>query len=83
MDYQLINERFGAEIRQLRLKRGLTQAELAGMAGITRQKLIEVEKGHGTVALNFYTRVIASLEGELQVVPAQLPTLDDIRGLFG
>lgn len=82
MDHALLTARLGDQIRQKRLNRGLTQAELASLAGLTRQKVIAVEKGSLSVGMAAYARVLASLDCELAVVPAALPTLDDIQGLF-
>ena len=82
MDYQLVCQRLGSEIRQLRLNRGLTQLELATLSGVTRQKLIEIEQGRGSVALSAYARVVATLDGEFGITPVRLPTLDEIGAIF-
>jgi len=34
------------EVRELRIRLGLTQLELADLAGVTRQTIINIEKGH-------------------------------------
>lgn len=82
MDYSLITLRLGEQLRQRRLNRGLTQAALASLAGLTRQKIIAVEKGDLTVGMLAYARVLAALDCELSVVPAAMPTLDEIHGVF-
>lgn len=82
MDYALITLRLGEQLRQRRLNRGLTQAALASLAGITRQKVIAIEKGDLTVGMMAYARVLAALDAELNVVPAAMPTLDEIQGVF-
>lgn len=82
MDPTLLTARLGEQIRQKRLNRGLTQAELAARAGLTRQKVIAVEKGSLSAGMAAYARVLAGLDCELAVVPAAMPTLDDIQGLF-
>lgn len=82
MDPALLTARLGEQIRQKRLNRGLTQAELAARAGLTRQKVIAVEKGSLSAGMAAYARVLAGLDCELAVVPAAMPTLDDIQGLF-
>ena len=51
-------------------------------AGITRQKVIEIEKGSPSVALQAYARVFAALGCELRLVPATRPTLDEVEELF-
>ena len=82
MDSELISQRLGAQLRQRRLNRGLTQANLAEWAGLTRQKIIAVERGDSRVGMAAYARALAALDCELTVVPATLPTLDEIQGLF-
>lgn len=82
MDYSLITTRLGEQVRQRRLSRGLTQARLATMAAVTRQKVIAIEKGDLTVGMTAYARVLGALDCELAVVPAVMPTLDEIQGVF-
>ncbi|WP_440093724.1 helix-turn-helix transcriptional regulator [Pseudomonas syringae] len=82
MDYALITTRLGEQIRQRRLNRGLTQARLAALAAITRQKVIAIEKGELSVGMMAYARVLGALDCELSVIPAAMPTLDEIQGVF-
>lgn len=82
IDYSLITIRLGQQIRQRRLILGLTQAKLAYLAGITRQKVIAVEKGDLSVGMIAYARVLGGLDCEFAVVPARMPTLDEIQGVF-
>lgn len=82
MDYSLIATRLGEQVRQRRLNRGLTQVKLAALAGITRQKIIAIEKGDLSVGMMAYARALAALDAELSVVAAAMPTLDEIHGVF-
>ncbi|MPQ69950.1 MULTISPECIES: helix-turn-helix transcriptional regulator [Pseudomonas] len=82
MDYALITTRLGEQVRQRRLSRGLTQARLATLAGITRQKVIAIEKGDLSVGMVAYARALGALDCEFAVVPAVMPTLDEIEGVF-
>jgi transcriptional regulator with XRE-family HTH domain len=82
MDYSLIATRLGQQLRQRRLNRGLTQAKLATLAGITRQKVIAIEKGELSVGMVAYARVLGALDCEFALVPAAMPTLDEIQGVF-
>ncbi|HEN8801820.1 helix-turn-helix transcriptional regulator [Pseudomonas sp. CM25] len=82
MDYSLITTRLGEQLRNRRLNRGLTQARLAALAGITRQKVIAIEKGDLTVGMTAYARVVGALDCEFALVPAAMPTLDEIEGVF-
>jgi DNA-binding XRE family transcriptional regulator len=65
-----------------RINRGLTQVQLAKLAGLTRQKVIAVEKGTLTVGMIAFARVLAALDSELSVIPAAMPTLEELEGLF-
>lgn len=82
MDYSLITTRLGDQIREKRINRGLTQAQIAELAGLTRQKVIAVEKGALTIGMIAFARVLAALDCELSVIPAAMPTLEELEGLF-
>lgn len=82
MDISVITRRLGDQIRAMRLNRGYTQAQLAKVAGVTRQKLIEIEQGSPSVSMNAYARVIAALGSEFKLVPVTLPTLEELEDLF-
>ncbi|VVN44579.1 hypothetical protein PS862_05055 [Pseudomonas fluorescens] len=82
MDYTLLASRLGKQIREKRMNRGHTQATLAELAGLTRQKVIAVEKGSLTVSMVAYARVLGALDCEFTVVPAAMPTLEELEELF-
>lgn len=82
METSIITQRLGEQLRAMRLSRGYKQAELAKLAGITRQKLIEIEQGSPSVSMNAYARVIAALGSEFKLVPVTLPTLEELGDLF-
>ncbi|MGF6095917.1 helix-turn-helix domain-containing protein [Pseudomonas sp. 18175] len=82
MEASTITQRLGDQVRAMRLNRGYKQAELAELAGVTRQKLIEIEQGSPSVSMNAYARVIAALGSEIKLVPVTLPTLEELEDLF-
>lgn len=82
MDHDLLISRLGKQLRAKRINRGLTQAKLAGLAGLTRQKVIAVEQGSLTVSMLAYARVLGALDCEFAVVPAAMPTLEELDELF-
>ncbi|WP_454833903.1 MULTISPECIES: helix-turn-helix transcriptional regulator [Pseudomonas] len=82
MDYSLLIYRLGKQIREKRMNRGLTQAKLAELAGLTRQKVIAVEKGTLSVSMSAYARVLDALDCEFAVIPAAMPTLEELGELF-
>lgn len=74
--------RLGQAIRSMRQHRGLTQQDVASRAGVPRRKVIEVEQGSARVAIETYAKVAHALGGELSVVPARRPTLEELREIF-
>jgi len=82
MDYSLIISRLGNQIREKRINRGLTQVQLAELAGLTRHKVIAVEKGTLSVGMIAFARILAALDCELSVIPAAMPTLEELGDLF-
>jgi transcriptional regulator with XRE-family HTH domain len=82
MDYSLIISRLGKQIREKRINLGLTQVQLAELAGLTRHKVIAVEKGTLSVGMIAFARILAALDCELSVIPAAMPTLEELGDLF-
>ncbi|OLS61225.1 helix-turn-helix transcriptional regulator [Pseudomonas putida] len=82
MDPAFLTYRLSKQIRQRRLNLGMTQADLANLADLTRQKVIAVEKGSLSVGMYAYAKVLGALDCELKVLPAMLPTLDEVHDLF-
>ncbi len=83
MDTQTLLSRFGKAVREARQRRGLTQADLARLAGLPRLKVIQIEKGEASVSIGAYASVSAALGMEFTLVPARRPTLDEVRELLG
>ncbi|MBF4556722.1 helix-turn-helix transcriptional regulator [Pseudomonas sp. p50] len=82
MDHALLVDRLGEQIREKRINRGLTQAQVAQLAGLTRQKVIAVEKGTLSVSMLAFARVLGALDCEFEVVPARMPTLEELGDMF-
>lgn len=62
---------FGAVLYQRRVDLGLTQAEVASRAGVSRQWLIAAERGKETAELGRMLRVMRVLHLALEVVSAE------------
>ena len=60
----------GAAVRQARKAHGLTQSQLAGLAGTGLRFVSELERGKPSVALDKTLAVLAVLGLRLQVVEA-------------
>lgn len=72
----------GRAVQRAREDLGLTQAELAARAHVSRRWLIEVERGHDNAQVGKVMALLHSLGFAFQVVPREIPTgrseLDDI-----
>ena len=69
-------DQFGRALRSIRLQLGMTQAELAEKARVTRKWLSQVENGKRTAELGLVCRVVSVLGYEIQLVPAAAPSFD-------
>ncbi len=81
MDYFLFIARLGDQLREKRIGRGLTQAQLADLAGLTRYKVIAVEKGTFAGGMIAYARRMGALDCVLGCGPAALTTHERLGGL--
>lgn len=67
-----IDVEIGQRLRQARIRRDLSQAELGAAIGVTFQQVQKYEKGESRIALS----TLAQLRSALQIEPADLlPTL--------
>lgn len=82
MDALLITQRLAKQIRIKRLNKGYKQSDLAKLAGVTRQKMIEIEQGSMSVSMGAYARVMGALSSEMTLVAARLPTLEELADIF-
>lgn len=67
---------FGQALRAARKRENLSQAQLSAMAGVPRQRLIELEKGKPGVSLAAYALAVAALGLELNLKPAKVRLAD-------
>lgn len=68
----------GFEVAQLRMLRGLTQAELAQRVGTHQSSISRLESGEKEPSLSFLHRVVEALNGQVEVhiVPREKAILD-------
>ena len=62
-------DQFGAWIRALRRASGLTQVELAGIAGVGPRFIVELEAGKPTAELGKALHVAHMLGGRIEIDP--------------
>lgn len=62
----------GARLRTRRLEKGLTQAALAGVAGVSPRFLVQLEKGEGNISVQRLAGVCAALDLPLEQLFAGL-----------
>src|SRR2546422_9684307 len=61
--------RLGSAIRQIRLRRGLRQSDVAGLAGVSRATVARIERGHiGTLRVEVLRRVAVALDVRIDLV---------------
>lgn len=65
---ETVSTRFGAEVRRLRLERGLSQESLAAMAELDRTFVSMVERGVRRPTLDSAERIAVALELPLSEV---------------
>lgn len=82
MDARTVFSRLAKQIREMRLGRGLTQAQLAERAHVPRLKVIQVEKGLPSVSAGTYVDIACAMGAELTLVNARMPTFEEARELF-
>lgn len=80
MENSIYLRRLGTAFRALRKNRGLTQEDLAKLAGISRRRVIEIEAGKDSASISNHAQLAAALGSELTVVPKSRPTLEEMRG---
>jgi HTH-type transcriptional regulator/antitoxin HipB len=62
MDYPLkTTEQLRQQLRSLRKKRGLTQAHLGALIGVTQARVVEIEANPGSVSLQQVMQVLHAL----------------------
>lgn len=74
----------GAHLRQARLERGWTQAELARHAHVSRELIVRTENNHPRLELEKLFHLLKALGQTVDVVEAPLPSgpfLEDLLGL--
>src|SRR5688572_25644072 len=77
--------RLGERLRLARLRRNLSQADVADRAGIVRKTLVDLEAGKPTVSIGVLVKAMAVL-GYLERVPALLesdPVGEDLEIAHG
>jgi len=70
---------FGDRVRRLREERYLSQSELAGKAGISKNTLVRIESGRYAAI----PRTVRKLAEALGVEPRELASPDELRELRG
>ena len=60
-----LNENFGRTIKRIRLEKGLTQKEIAKLAGISPKHYGSIERGEYSPSLNVVFKISLALEKSL------------------
>jgi DNA-binding XRE family transcriptional regulator len=76
----ITKEFIGLAIVEMRKKRGLTQAKLARLMGLTQQKIFYAESHNGVVSLNMAIEVAEKLGFKFEIVIKDLK-VDDKKNI--
>lgn len=74
--------RLGADLRDRRLARGMTQAQLAMRARLSRSVVIRAEQGDPTIAIGNIAKLLGATGAQLQAETTRLPTLEEVPAIF-
>lgn len=74
----IILTRLGQSLKELRQRRGLTQQEVARLARLPREKVVRLEQGRGTIAIEAYAALAHALGAELTPTPVRRPTIEEV-----
>lgn len=80
---EIILSRLGRSLKALRVHRGLTQQQAAVMARLPREKVVRLEQGRGSTAIEAYVALAHALGAELTLSPVRRPTLEEVSEVFG
>jgi len=75
--------KLGQALRERRKELALTQAALAGRAGIPLRTLLRMEAGDASVKIGTYALAAQELGVELALASRARPTLDQLDELYG
>jgi HTH-type transcriptional regulator / antitoxin HipB len=75
-------KQLGLLVQRHRKHRGLSQTELAGIAGLRQEMLSKIENGQPGSRLSSIYAVLAALDLEMTIQPRTKSSPDDIADLF-
>ncbi len=74
----------GSLLREMRKERGLTQNDISGQTGLSRNQIIAMEKGVFTGGLKYLQRYLTFMDLKQQLVETQksYPQFEELSELF-
>lgn len=75
-------KQLGLLIQRGRKDRGLSQTELAGLAGLRQEMISKIESGQPGSRLSSIYQVLAALDLEMTIQPRTKTTAADIADIF-
>jgi HTH-type transcriptional regulator/antitoxin HipB len=72
----------GGLIQRFRHQRGLSQTQLAELAGLRQEMISKIETGQGGVKLSTVCEVLAALDLEMTIAPRSKSSSADIEDIF-
>lgn len=71
-----------ASIRLARTRRDLTQVQVARMSGLTRLRIVAIERGCPGVAIGAYAKAAQAVGAQLALEPYRRPVFDELAAIF-
>lgn len=75
-------KQIGRVIQSFRHRGGLSQTQLADLAGLRQEMISKIETGHGGVKLATVFDVLAALDLEMTIAPRSKSSATDIEDIF-
>ncbi len=75
-------QQVGRLIQGIRHERGLTQTQLAQLAGLRQEMISKIETGQSGVKLSRVCELLAALDLEMTIAPRSKSSTDDIEDIF-
>lgn len=75
-------DQLGAHIKNIRQRRGLSQADLAGLAGTRQETVSIIERGHHGAKLSTILDLLMALDMDLTLTPRPRSSDREILDIF-
>ncbi len=75
-------KQLGHALRELRVKKGLTQKQLADLFGVWQETISNVERGSDGTKLKTVFALLSGLDYEIEVIERRNGSIDELDDIF-